>query len=85
MPIIKSAKKRLRQEKKKTVQNTTLEKAYKTALKQLASAKNKKEALAKAYKAIDKATKSGLLHKKRASRLKANASRVGHVKTSKVK
>lgn len=86
MPIIKSAKKRLRQSKKRRIYNARYEHTYKKALKQLKrNAKNKKEALADTYKAIDKAAKKGILHKKRASRLKSKASRGIHVKTKSVK
>ncbi|OGK17977.1 hypothetical protein A3G67_04660 [Candidatus Roizmanbacteria bacterium RIFCSPLOWO2_12_FULL_40_12] len=86
MPIIKSAKKRLRQTKKRLVRNKLYEKSYKKALKQLkGTAKDKRDVLSKAYKAIDKAAKRGVIHKKKASRLKSKASRTVHIKTKSAK
>lgn len=86
MPIIKSAKKRLRQSKKRRIYNVKYEQAYEKALKQLKrNAKNKKEILAGTYKAIDKAAKKGIIHKKKASRLKSKASQGIHIKTKSVK
>ncbi len=86
MPIIKSAKKRLKQTKGRTSRNKAYERAYKKALKQLNSGtKNRKETLSKAYKAIDQAVKKRIIHKKKASRLKSKASRAVHIKTKSVK
>ena len=81
MPIIKSAKKRLKQSKVKTARNTAYERGYKSALKTLRTGTKKgAEALKTAYKAIDKAAKKGVIHKKKASRLKSNASKLANVK-----
>lgn len=69
MPIIKSAIKKLRQDKKRTLLNKKYEKAYKGALKK---AKNLKEI----YSKIDKAAKKRVISKKRAARLKSLASKL---------
>ena len=81
MPIIKSAKKKLRQDIKRTKRNKQYEEAYKKILDQIR--KHKKgaktdELLKKAYKAIDKAAKKKVIHRNKASRLKSMASRLLH-------
>lgn len=82
MPIIKSAKKKLRQDKKKSLNNKKYEFAYKKLVNQ--ARKHKKtdtaikthELLKKAYSAIDKAAKKKIIHKNKAGRLKARISRL---------
>ena len=82
MPITKSAKKALRSSARKRVFNVKRVSEMKDAMKRLkkgVSAKNKKEAdmlLAKAYKAIDKAAKRGIIKKNTASRKKSRLSRL---------
>lgn len=76
MPIIKSAKKKLKQDKKRRAANLKYKEAYKKAVKEVkkaAGATPKKigELVKKGYSAIDKATKVGIIHKNRASRLKS--------------
>jgi len=73
MPIIKSAKKALRGSKTKKVFNDRRAKAMKLAIKGVkkltgAAAKNE---LAKAYQAIDKAAKRGIIKKNTAARKKS--------------
>lgn len=81
MPIIKSAKKKLRQDKKRTLQNLRYELAYKKIinrakkLKKTETAKKALDLLKKAYSAIDKAAKKKVIHKIKAARLKANVAR----------
>lgn len=84
MPIIKSAKKSLRQSKKRLATNARYERAYKNALKKIKSGA-KKDTLSQAYKAIDKAVKRRVIHKKKASRLKSKISRAVNVKTKSAK
>lgn len=82
MPIIKSAKKALRQSKKRRVRNLARLNAYRTAVKnfkKLAAAGKKDEAkkyLPKVYKALDKAAKTGVIKPNKASRLKSNSARL---------
>ena len=82
MPITKSAEKALRQSKRRRIKNLQKSNAYKAAFKQLekmAKAGSIKEApaqLAKVYKAIDKASKTGVIKKNKASRLKSSAAKL---------
>ena len=77
MPILKSAKKALRQSERKREQNlrkkNAVKKVSKNIRKFLASGETKEAAglLPSAYKALDKAAKTGVIKKGRASRLKA--------------
>ncbi len=77
MPITKSAKKALRQTKTRRERNIKRKDAYKSAVKtykKLVDAKNTGEAAAKlaaAYKALDKAAKTGAIKKNKASRIKS--------------
>ncbi|OGN02882.1 MAG: hypothetical protein A3G02_01005 [Candidatus Yanofskybacteria bacterium RIFCSPLOWO2_12_FULL_44_13b] len=81
MPITKSAKKALRQSKTRRIGNLAKKKAYKAAIKELKKTKDVK-LLAKTYKAIDKAAKTGVIKKNKAARLKSSASRILNQKTS---
>jgi len=92
MPIKRSAKKALRQNKKRRLHNIT----YKTRIKNLTKKalsfhkENKKEELAKTmpsiYKALDKAVKIGILKKNTASRRKAvMAKRLRSLETNSLK
>ena len=77
MPITKSAKKARRQSARRKVQNTKRKDAYKGAIKtykKLVTSKNVDEVRAKlslAYKALDKAAKTGAIKKNKAARLKS--------------
>ena len=71
MPIIKSAKKRVRQTKKATVRNAktkrTLRSSLKNFTKSLGTSKSK-SAHSKAQSAVGKAAKKGVIHKNKAAR-----------------
>ena len=77
MPITQSAKKALKQSKKKWVFNLRKSKKMKSLMKQaqeLIKDKKKEEAikiLPETYKAIDKASKRGIIKKNTASRKKS--------------
>jgi small subunit ribosomal protein S20 len=77
MPIIKSAKKALRQAKSREARNRKWKDAIRTAVKTVqktvAAKKTEeaKKALSSAYKTIDKAAKKHILQKNRASRMKS--------------
>lgn len=81
MPISKSAKKALRQSKKKRQHNIWLKDRYKNTgkeIQKLIEAKKIKEATAllpKFYKYVDKATKSGLMKSNTAARKKAKVAK----------
>jgi len=75
MPIIKSAKKKLRKDRKRTVHNSIIESVLKKLIK-AAKVSKKQEAVRKATQAIDKATKKHILHKNKASRIKSVLSKL---------
>lgn len=74
MPIIKSAKKRVRVARKATVRNAKTKRSLKTALKSfhasLTSGKKAEEAHAKAQSALDTAVKKNVMHKNKVARKK---------------
>lgn len=73
MPIIKSAKKRVKVARKAAVRNSKTKRSLKTALKAFGkSAGNDTHAAVQSN--IDKAAKKGLIHKNKAARLKKQAS-----------
>ncbi|MES2953769.1 MAG: 30S ribosomal protein S20 [Patescibacteria group bacterium] len=70
MPITKSAKKALRGSARKRAVNLRRKDTLKGAIKD-ARADRSKESLSKAYQAIDKAVKGGLIKKNTAARKKS--------------
>jgi small subunit ribosomal protein S20 len=80
MPIIKSAKKRVRQAKKRQAYNTAtkagVKKQFRAVRDELATGKPKSNAaLVAAIAEIDKAVKRGVIHKKTAARKKSRLTR----------
>lgn len=82
MPITASAKKALRQSTRRRARNSKRADSYKSAIKELvkvaktADMKEASKLLAKAYKAIDKAAKTGVIKKNKAARLKSSAAKL---------
>ena len=82
MPNIKSAKKRMRSNAKKTDVNTLVTSSMRTAIKKFekeVKAGNKEEAsnnLNIALQRVDKAKSSGLVHKNKAARLKSRLTKM---------
>jgi small subunit ribosomal protein S20 len=82
MPITESAKKALRQTKKRRAKNLQKQNDYKKVVKVIArfSKDGKKndaiKAIPDAYKAIDKAAKVGVIKKNKASRLKSKVAKL---------
>lgn len=82
MPITKSAKKALRQSKKRRVRNIRQKEAFKDIIKniqKLVLENKKKEAeklLPEAYKALDKAAKTGVIKKNTADRKKSRLTKL---------
>jgi ribosomal protein S20 len=72
MPIIKSAKKRVRVARKAAVRNSKTKRNLKAALKLFASTPSAKSQSA-AQSNLDKAVKKGVVHKNKAARLKRQA------------
>ena len=80
MPIIKSAKKRVKVANKAAVRNSKTKRSIKTSLKAFTASlgtKDKKagEALNKVQSEIDKAAKKGVMHKNKAARKKSQAAK----------
>lgn len=74
MPVIKQAIKKVRQDKRKTAINLAVKSNYKKAV--LAFKKSPTAAaLIAAYKALDKAAKTNVIHKNKAGRLKSRLSK----------
>ena len=72
MPIIKSAQKKLKQDKVRTQRNSATKKAYKLAIKRVSKPADVKDA----YSKIDKAAKRNLIHPNKAARLKSRVSKL---------
>lgn len=70
MPVIKSAKKKLRQDKKRTALNNKLENLFKNLVKE-AKKSPTQENIKEAISAVDKAAKKNIIHKNKAARLKS--------------
>ena len=83
MPVIKSAKKKLRQDKKRTAHNSAFEEAYKKAVK-AAKKTPTAESVRLATKATDKAVKHHLVNKNKAARVKSSLAKLIAGKTSSV-
>ncbi len=81
MPILKSALKALRRDKRRTKVNKPLKTAYQTVVKKVRQSPTKQN-LTQAYSILDKAAKKNIIHKNKASRLKANLTKL--VKQEKV-
>lgn len=72
MPIIQSAKKRVRVAKKAAARNTKTKRNFKSALKMFAKKPDTKS-LSEAQSKLDTAAKKGVIHKNKAARLKKRA------------
>ena len=75
MPIIKSAKKKLRQDKKRKLVNRKVKDTYKELLKDTRVAPSV-EAIKDTVSSIDKAAKKGIIHPNKAARLKSALSKL---------
>lgn len=76
MPVLKHAKKKLRQDKKRTADNLKIRESFKKLIKK-AKANPTSEAISAAVSSIDKAAKKNIIHKNKAARLKAALSKAG--------
>lgn len=74
MPIIKNAKKALRQTKKRTAVNKAKKRALKAEIKKIANSGNQKSA-SLVYSMIDKLAKKHIFHKNKAARIKSRIAR----------
>ncbi len=81
MPIIKSAIKKVRKDKKRTKVNTLYVKAYQTTLKKIKKGgADVKKLISLFYSQVDKAVKHHVIHKNKAIRLKSRVSKKLSVK-----
>ncbi len=79
MPNIRSAKKKLRKDIRRTAQNVSYKKTVKKTVKNMSKIKGEGKAakeLSKAYSIIDKAAKNKVIHPNKAARLKSQISRL---------
>ncbi len=75
MPLLKHAKKKLRQDKTRTLANKRIKVLYKSLVK-AAKEDPTPEALSRASSAIDKAAKNHLMHANKAARMKSSLSKL---------
>src|ERR1700722_17525716 len=78
MPILKHAKKKLKQDKKRTIKNRKLKDTFKSLIKKAKEEKSPK-AVSLAFSAVDKAAKKNVLNKNKAAHLKSALAK--HVST----
>ncbi len=81
MPITKSAKKKLRKDKKRTLHNKKIKQLIKKVLKQAKEEKTDKT-VRQAISLVNKAAKKRIIHKNKASRITARLTKFIHQKKS---
>ncbi len=81
MPVIKSAQKKLRQDKKREKKNDVLRHALQKIVK-MARKNPAEKTIQDATRALDKAVKKNILHKNKAARLKSAMSKLLSGKTT---
>lgn len=82
MPVIKSAIKKLRQDKVREKQNDGLRDMLKSSVRKAKKSKTGKS-VAKAISVVDKAAKKNIIHTNKASRLKASLSKIAKPEAAK--
>lgn len=82
MPVTKSAKKKLRQDKKRRERNKKLINLFKNLIKKAKKQPSEKTIRA-AVAALDKAAKKNVIHKNKAARLKSSIAKLLAKKTKK--
>ncbi len=73
MPVTKSAKRALRKSLKKKASNLAIRQTYKRIVK---TARREAKDLSGAFSALDRAAKRGVIHKRKAARLKSRLSKL---------
>lgn len=81
MPVIKSAKKKLRQDKKRTIQNKKFRESVQLAIKKAKKAPAEKT-IREAISFADKAGKKNIFHRNKVARVKAALAKLLGKKTS---
>ena len=80
MPNIKSAKKKMRKDVKRTKHNAFYREAIKKAMRLSAKLKEDEKELRKTLSLIDKAAKKKIIHKNKAARLKSRVMKLSSKK-----
>lgn len=75
MPVIKSAIKKLRQDRKHERENDIIRKTLKESIRTAKKTKSGKS-VAKAVSVVDKAAKKNIIHKNKAARMKSNLTKI---------
>lgn len=75
MPLLRNAKKALRQSQAKTIINSRLKSQVRTAVDR-AQAKPSQETMSNAFSALDKALKHHIFHSNKVARVKSQLSRL---------
>jgi len=75
MPVIKSAQKKLRKDKKRTQENKKLKNLFRTSLKKALKIPTQKT-VAHAVKLADKAARKNIIHDNKAGRIKSKLSKL---------
>jgi len=75
MPVLRHAKKKLKQDKKRTTQNRKIKEGFKVLIKKTIADKSA-ESLSHAFSSLDKAAKQNIIHKNKAARMKASLAKV---------
>src|SRR6266540_3419892 len=84
MPVIKSAKKKLRKDRKKEIVNKELKNLFKKTVKVAEKAPTEAN-IKKAVKIIDKIAQKNIIHKNKAARIKSRLSQLTSSKKTVVK
>lgn len=84
MPAIKSAKKKLRVDKKRTSANKKMEASINVSIKK-AQRKPSPKSIQEAFSNIDKGVKKNIIHKNKAARIKSRLSKLISKKSGTVK
>ena len=75
MPLLRNAKKKLRQDKKRADRNRTVKETFRELVKK-AKLERTAEAISKAFSAVDKAVKHNLMHKNKAAHMKSDLAKL---------
>lgn len=75
MPLLKHAKKKLKQDKVRAVRNKKVKNTFKLSVKKAKEGASEKT-VSTAFKAIDKAVKKNIIHKNKAARMKSSLSKL---------
>jgi small subunit ribosomal protein S20 len=81
MPIIKSAKKALRQTKKRTAANKAMKRELKAEIKKV-SVSGDQKSVSQIYSMLDKLAKKHVFHKNKAARIKSKIAKSLSAKTA---